>query len=185
MKHSRFIIVISICFILFFFGISVYLYDALQTVLLNTVYQSLGYTLMAVLIFFLLMSTIILIYCIDKSKKKEIKYTSISTLVFMSDNGEVKKELDISERQSVLIGKGEMVDIDLSYFMTEEKAVAAEHAVLNLVDSYWYIEAITENYKVGLRHEYDNTIYKLKYFTPYKLTADDIIYVSDIKIIVR
>ena len=183
MKHSQFIIWINICFSIFFFGMSVYLYEILQTVLLSTAYRSLGHALMVISIFFLCISTAIIIY-ICKPKEPEKKYTSISKLVFVSDIGEVKKELDISDKQSVLMGKGEVADIDLSY-MSEEHVVATEHAVLNLVDNYWYIEAIAENYKVGLRHEYDNTTYKLKNFTPYKLTVNDIIYISDIKMIVK
>jgi|GEM_PF-6578640 len=185
MKYDKFVIWISVCFVIFFFGMSVYLYEALQAVLFNTGYRSLGYTLMALSIFFLTMSTVTIVYIIQKPKEIEKKnISSISNLVFTSDVGEIKKELDISEKQSVLMGKGEMADIDLSY-LVEEHSIATEHAILNFVGHYWYIEAVTENYKVGLRREYDDTTYKLKYFTPYKLTVNDIIYISDIKIIVK
>jgi hypothetical protein len=120
-------------------------------------------------------------------KKQKPKYTGIKKLILTDDEGRNVKAWEIETKTSVLIGKkthDNEVDVDLSD-ASYAALVSKEHAVLNFSDNTWYIEDLGSTNGSGVKRLKDNSKVKLKSGEPFKLCIGDIIYIANLKILVK
>ena len=98
---------------------------------------------------------------------------TISKIVLLSDANEPADEFLLLNRKSAMI-----VRQDFVYISLENDVLVDEYAVINRVDSDWYIERISEKLVVGLRRAGEQYVYKLKPGVFYKMCANDTIYIE-------
>lgn len=117
----------------------------------------------------------------------ENKYTGITKLVLMDEEGINMNEWELKGKKSLLIGKyskNNEVDIDLS---SAEYAslISKQHAVLNFAANNWYIEDIGSCNGVGIKKGNDILKKKIQKDSPYKLDSGDIIYIANTKLFIE
>jgi hypothetical protein len=120
-------------------------------------------------------------------KKQEPKYEGIKKLILKDDDGRNVKIWDIESKTAVLIGKKTReneVDIDLSG-TDYATLVSKEHAVLNFAENCWYIEDLGSTNGSGVHRPKDNSKVKLAIGKPFKLSIGDVIYIANLKILVK
>ena len=110
----------------------------------------------------------------------------ITRFVLMSENGAREKEWYVSGANGFLIGKGTAggeVDIELGDTQYSDY-VSREHAVLNFVKGFWYIEDLSSKSGVGLKKKGKDFALRLKPEVLYKVDVGDVIYISKVRIMV-
>jgi hypothetical protein len=120
-------------------------------------------------------------------KKHETKYDGIKKLILRDDEGRNVKVWDIEAKTAVLIGKktrDNEVDIDLSE-TDYATLVSQQHAVLNFSENFWYIEDLGSTNGSGVLRPKDNSKVRLELGKPFRLCSDDVIYISNLKILVK
>ncbi|HEY8464379.1 MAG TPA: FHA domain-containing protein [Bacillota bacterium] len=119
--------------------------------------------------------------------KYEQKYDGIRKLILKDDDGRNVKVWNIENKTALLVGKKSRdndVDIDLSD--TQYAAlVSKQHAVLNFSGNCWYIEDLGSTNGSGIKRFKDKTRFKLEQGKPYRLNIGDLIYIANIKILVK
>lgn len=118
---------------------------------------------------------------------KRIKRQSdINKLVHLGKDMRPLTEVSLYGRTGIIIGRnttGQLVELDLSNGDGAGE-VAQEHAVLNYAGGAWYLEAVNENHRVGIRKGGDSLVYRVKAMTPYKVGKGDLIFIAHEKIAV-
>jgi membrane protein implicated in regulation of membrane protease activity len=103
----------------------------------------------------------------------------ITRIVLLSEANEPKEEYSLINRTSALIGKRDTV-----YFRSEIDLAVDGYAVINCVDSYWYVERVFEEKSVGLKRAGEQFVYKLRTGINYQLQINDIIYIANERLLV-
>jgi hypothetical protein len=120
-------------------------------------------------------------------KKQEPKYDGIKTLILKDDEGRNVKAWSLEAKTALLIGKktrDNEVDLDLSD-TDYATLVSKEHAVLNFSDQCWYIEDLGSTNGSGVHRPRNNAKVKLEMGQPFKLCSGDVIYIANLKILVK
>ena len=107
---------------------------------------------------------------------------SVNRVVLLSENNAHKREYLLREKRSALIGKGD-ADIDLEG-ADSSPLIAYEHAVMNRVGNDWFVERVSAEGMVGLRHKEGPYIYILKVGICYKLYTYDVLYIENERLLV-
>jgi len=123
--------------------------------------------------------SIIIFSALTMSKKTRSTAQSITRIVLLSEFNAPKEEFSLIDRTSVLIGKRDTV-----YFRSEIDLAVDGYAVVNCVDSYWYVERVFEERSVGLKRAGEQFVYRLKTGMSYKLQINDIIYIGTERLLV-
>lgn len=185
MRNKIFLIIIDVCFILCVSGITVFTYltfrDDIKT-------DSIVFIMLVQNMTFVVLALIALIY-IALSKKEQdapddISVPYVSKLLKLNEAGDIKSEYDLKNKKSLIIGQNEHEENELIYAVVGG-SLKYEYAVLNLEKNYWYIEAISEIWGVGIRKEYDGLFRRLKNDKPCLIGKNDVIEIAGEKIIVR
>ncbi|CAM3808822.1 FHA domain-containing protein [Marinicrinis lubricantis] len=126
------------------------------------------------------------VYLWPKAVKSRTKVSSISKLVLVDEAEHVMKEWQIEDQTSLLIGKSPITDeIDINLIDAEYASlVSRQHAVLNLVDGYWYVEDIQSKNGVGIKKAGQQARRKLEIETPHRVEPGDVIYIANTKLLV-
>jgi len=189
MRNKKFLIFFNICFILVVAGITAataYLYSGggigaeNKFVVVMMVLQN---------IIFIVLSLAVLIYAAaspknEKSAVSAAPAPAVSKLILMGKSGETGTEFNLTDKQSLIIGKDRHSDESLKYAVTDG-SLTHEYAVLNLEKNYWYIEAISDLRNVGIRKDYDSVSRRLKSNMLYLIERNDVIEIAGEKIIVK
>ena len=190
MRNKAFVILIDICIILCAVlcaaGAGVYIYlgedaggaDRLALILLvqNAVFFIAGFT--------------VLIFAAVSKKEEEpepdqkLTVPYISRLMSMKDTGDIKSDYDLVNKKAIIIGKNDLEESGLEYAGMGD-TLKHEYAVMNLEKNYWYIEAVSDVYGVGVRKEHDSVFRRLRTGKPCLMGKNDIIEIAGEKIIVR
>lgn len=126
-------------------------------------------------------------------RRKEKKYgegsgmsNSIQELILLDENEKPIKAWDLSGKVSLLIGRDnpqEPVDIDLEE--CEYSALIDEqHAVLNYCLDAWYVEDLNSHNGIRVRKVDDGLCYRVMKDRPCRLTAGDLIYIANTKLLI-
>lgn len=184
MKNKHFISsCVIVCLELFFLFSAFYLY---QFVLSSVSEISLKHTITFLVVQNLILAVLSLavyLYLIIQDRKK-MSVSPFQSLKIMTYSGELKEEIILIDKQALFIAGKERKEIFVKNIETGYSE-QIEYAVLNLVSGYWYIEAMSKQYPIGLKKENESMVYKLKPEIPYKLSKNDIIYVNASKILVN
>ena len=113
------------------------------------------------------------------SRKTRGSAQSISRIVLLSEFNTPKEEFSLVDRTSVLIGKRDTV-----YFRSEIDLAVDGYAVVNCVESFWYVERVFDERSVGLKRAGEQFVYRLKTGMSYKLQINDIIYIGNERLLV-
>lgn len=112
--------------------------------------------------------------------------SSIQELILLDENEKPIKAWDLSGKVSLLIGRDnpqEQVDVDL-----EECECGAlideQHAVLNYCMDAWYIEDLHSHNGIRVRKSDDGLCYHVIKDRPCRLTAGDLIYIANTKLLI-
>jgi hypothetical protein len=117
---------------------------------------------------------------IEKNKNKK---KSITKLILKDVDNYDLSIWDISQKQTLLIGKGENVDIDLSK-NDFSYLVSRVHGVLNKVNDTWVYEDMESKNGSGI--EKNNGIkQRIESLVPYSLEYGDYLYIGTIKILMN
>lgn len=111
---------------------------------------------------------------------------NINKIILKDEDGYDIKIWDISDKNSVLIGKkNEQNDVDVDFSSHEySHLVSRQHGILNKVDKDWYYEDF--NSKNGSGIEKRNGLKeKIKPMSSYKLEKGDILYIGIIKMLLN
>ena len=129
-----------------------------------------------------------LIYAASRKKQAEpdgnLSFPYVSKLTVLKESGDVKSEYQLANKKAVIIGKSDRDEKELEYSGTGG-ALQYEYAVLNLEKNYWYLEAVSESYGVGIRKEHDSIFRRLRTDKPCLIGRNDIIEIAGERIIVR
>lgn len=112
---------------------------------------------------------------------------NISAILMLNDSGNVIKQWEIQGKVSLLIGKNKKdkdVDIDLSE-SAYDALIYDEHAVLNFAANSWYLEGLHVPSSVSLKKTGDQMRYRITSNRPCKLTAGDIIYIANTRLMIK
>ena len=191
MRNKIFFIVIDICLILCAaacaagIGVLIYLLRGDLISLTNGVF---GIALVALgqnAVFFIA-GVAALIYAASSKARPEADapFPYISKLTVMKDSGEVKSEYPLASKKAIIIGKSDRDETELEYSGTGG-ALKYEYAVLNLEKNYWYLEAVSDSYGVGIRKEHDSVFRRLKTGKSCLIVKNDVIEIAGERIIVR
>ena len=138
---------------------------------------------------------IIYVNKILESKKKELvedfteieknrnKKKNITKLILKDVDDYDLSTWDISQKQTLLIGKGENVDIDLSK-NDFSYLVSRIHGVLNKVNDTWVYEDMESKNGSGIEKN-DGIKQRLNSLVPYSLEYGDYLYIGTIKILMN
>ena len=138
---------------------------------------------------------IIYVNKILESKKKELvkdfteieknrnKKKNITKLILKDVDDYDLSTWDISQKQTLLIGKGENVDIDLSK-NDFSYLVSRIHGVLNKVNDTWVYEDMESKNGSGIEKN-DGIQHRLNSLVPYSLEYGDYLYIGTIKILMN
>ena len=178
MKTKKNVIIwLSVLLLLIFFltALKVYVFTVEIDRLLSNI-------LLVIIMLTIFASSAIIYFLITIIRKPHIPQ-DISKITLLSENDNTiidKHSLDLSDKTSVLICKGEII-----YFRLSEGAAGAEeYAVLNRVEQYWYIENITDARRVGIKRAGEQYVYKLKNNMRYKLQSNDVIYIKKERLLI-
>lgn len=117
---------------------------------------------------------------IEKNKNKK---KSITKLILKDVDNYDLSIWDISQKQTLLIGKGENVDIDLSK-NDFSYLVSRVHGILNKVNDTWVYEDMESKNGSGI--EKNNGIkQRIESLVPYSLEYGDYLYIGTIKILMN
>ena len=117
---------------------------------------------------------------IEKNKNKK---KSITKLILKDVDNYDLSIWDISQKQTLLIGKGENVDIDLSK-NDFSYLVSRIHGVLNKVNDTWVYEDMESKNGSGIEKN-DGIKQRLNSLVPYSLEYGDYLYIGTIKILMN
>ena len=138
---------------------------------------------------------IIYVNKILESKKKELvkdfteieknrnKKKNITKLILKDVDDYDLSTWDISQKQTLLIGKGENVDIELSK-NDFSYLVSRIHGVLNKVNDTWVYEDMESKNGSGIEKN-DGIKQRLNSLVPYSLEYGDYLYIGTIKILMN
>ena len=138
---------------------------------------------------------IIYVNKILESKKKELvkdfteieknrnKKKNLTKLILKDVDDYDLSTWDISQKQTLLIGKGENVDIDLSK-NDFSYLVSRIHGVLNKVNDTWVYEDMESKNGSGIEKN-DGIKQRLNSLVPYSLEYGDYLYIGTIKILMN
>jgi len=121
------------------------------------------------------------------TKVRRERAEPIRRFVLMTRDGEREKEWHCGGMPAFLVGKGSAkreVDIDLGGTQYSDY-ISPEHATLNYVRGYWYIEDLNSRNGVGLKKKGEEYALRLKPFISYKVDNGDIIYIAKTKMLAR
>ncbi|WP_162859595.1 FHA domain-containing protein [Listeria goaensis] len=121
----------------------------------------------------------ILLYNVSKQLPHKI-LPNVKRISLLDIDGKAIKEWHIVGKSGLIIGKSyknQRVDVDLA---DTEYAIliAQEHAVLNFVDGYWYIEDLGSRNGTGVKSKQDSRIKRLGEKETYQIRAGDKIYIA-------
>ncbi|MCL2815618.1 MAG: hypothetical protein FWD23_13540 [Oscillospiraceae bacterium] len=108
----------------------------------------------------------------------------VSKLTVLKESGDIKSEYQLANKKALIIGKSNRDENELEYSGTGG-AFKYEYAVLNLEKNYWYIEAVSESYGVGIKKEHDSIFRRLRTGKPCLMGKNDVIEIAGERIIVR
>ncbi|WP_342415119.1 FHA domain-containing protein [Paenibacillus sp. FSL R10-2782] len=111
----------------------------------------------------------------------------IAKLILMDEEGESIKEWYIEGETSLLIGKTTArseADIDLAG-TDYASLVSVEHAVLNRVNSDWFVEDVDSGNGTGLRPANESVTKKLESGEPYRIYTGDLLYIANTRLLVK
>ncbi|MGF9642334.1 FHA domain-containing protein [Paenibacillus sp. FSL L8-0502] len=111
----------------------------------------------------------------------------IAKLVLIDEEGESIKEWYIEGETSLLIGKTTSrseADIDLAG-TDYASLVSVEHAVLNRVNSDWFVEDVDSDNGTGLRSANESVTKKLESGEPYRIYSGDLLYIANTRLLVK
>ena len=138
------------------------------------------YIIIAQLVVFSVAACSVIIFSIRSLHRKSRGPTQgITRIVLLNEANEPKEEYSLINRTSALIGKRDTV-----YFRSEIDLAVDGYAVINCVDSYWYVERVFEERSVGLKRAGEQFVYKLRTGINYQLQINDIIYISNERLLV-
>jgi hypothetical protein len=175
--HSFWVLVIDFLIIAMFSGAVYYIYFINRDLQIKKA----GLVVCALFLFFFIIKISVFV------KKQEIRYDGIKKLILKDDEGRNVKVWDIETKTAVLIGKktrDNEVDIDLSD-ADYATLVSKQHAVLNFSENCWYVEDLGSTNGSGVRRPKDNSKAKLELGKPFKLCIGDVIYIANLKILVK
>ena len=196
MRNKTFFIVIDLFFIICAAscaaGALVYLYWLSENGL--PIFGSIGAGAVACVVLaqntvFFFAGSVALIYAATKKEEQpepdgSMSFPYVTRLTTMKESGEIKYEYDLSNQKALVIGKGDHEDSGLEY-AGAGGSLKHEYAVLNLEKNYWYIEAISETYGIGMRKEHDSVFRRLRTDKPCLLGKNDVIEIAGERIVVR
>lgn len=137
---------------------------------------------------FISLGYLIILWLKSKDFSPAIKASGITKIVLLTGDGEKEKEWYVKDAPSLLIGKNFQtsgaVDIDLADNQYADY-IDTEHAVINRVDEFWYLEDLDSANGVGIKRYGTSSNFRIKPGKSYKLDIDDIIYIAKIRLIVK
>ena len=121
--------------------------------------------------------------------KEEIVHdeSNISRIVLVNEDNEIIRTWDIGERISFIIGKNS-IDNDVFIDLTGSiysKFIENNHAVLNYAAGKWYIEDLSEKSGISIKKNDDDIKYRIVKDAPCQLKRGDIIFISNIKFLLK
>lgn len=130
---------------------------------------------------FVLIGAIVFFICKNQGDKK--KNVPFHSFIITTSAGKRIREVFLEGKKSLCFVKKSGKD-----FVCEETGKYNSEdlifATLNLYEGNWYIEAMAEDYPVGLRRGEESVVYRLKTAIPYKLCPSDVIYMDSNKILI-
>ena len=192
MRNKIFLIIIDVCFILCAAscaagtGVFAYLLQGDGVSVAEGVYGIALVVLGQNAVFFMAGAAGLIYMAASKKARPEpdapIPY--VSKLTALKESGDVKSEFQLANKKALIIGKSDCDEKELEY-SGSGGALKCEYATLNLEKNYWYIEAISESYGVGIRKEHDSVFRRLKTGKPCLIGKNDVIEIAGERIIVR
>ena len=104
---------------------------------------------------------------------------AISQIIVLSEANTPMDEFSLINRTSALIVKEDFI-----YITVENDLSSTEYAVINRVESYWYIERVSDALNIGLKRAGEQYVYKLKPAMCYRLHKNDVIYIDNGRLLV-
>jgi len=185
-SQIKFILAISIIFILLLTGAFLYFFLGNPQYATNYPIYELFF---AQLVAFSLLALVITIYCIRLlSRKGNDSIPDITKIAMLSQKTNEPLEehtYHLANRTSALVcidNSGKSGAVYLAF--SAGASVSEEYATINRVGGYWYLERLSDERKVALKRVADQYIYNLKPSVPYKLSKDDIIYIENERMLV-
>ena len=194
MRNKTFLIIIDVCFILCVVlcaagaGAFVYLLRGDSISVDEGVFGIACVVLIQNAVFFLA-GVVVLIYAAAQKKARSepdagLSFPYVSKLTVLKESGDVKSEYQLANKKALIIGKSDRDESELEY-SGSGGALKHEYAVLNLEKNYWYIEAVSESYGVGIRKEHDGIFRRLRTGKPCLVGKNDVLEIAGERIIVR
>jgi hypothetical protein len=115
------------------------------------------------------------------------KRDRIVKLVLIDEEGESIKEWYIEGETSLLIGKTTSrseADIDLAG-TDYASLISVEHAVLNRVNSDWFVEDVDSGNGTGLRSANESVTNKLESGEPHRIYTGDLLYIANTRLLIK
>ncbi|OOM75200.1 FHA domain protein [Clostridium puniceum] len=113
--------------------------------------------------------------------------SNISRIVLVNEDNEIIRTWDIGDKISFLIGKNSIdndVFVDLAGSIYS-KFVENNHAVLNYAAGKWYIEDLSEKSGISIKKNNDDIKYRIVKDAPCELKRGDILFISNIKFLLK
>jgi len=169
MKTNKTFLIVLSSSLLVFFLIALNCYAFFQS-------EDLIYNLfLAQLIVFSLAACSILVHSIVLMfRKVQSPIPVISKIVVLTETNVPLNEFSLHDKSSMLVGKSDTI-----YFRLEGDLSSDEYALLNRVESNWYIERLSSELSVSLKRAGEQYIYKLKPKMFYKLQVNDVVFIGN------
>ena len=194
MRNKIFLIIIDVCFILCVVscaagaGVFIYLLKGDSISITEGIYGIALVVLVQNTVFFIAgIAGLIYVAAAKKTRPEpdeNLSFPYVSKLTVLKESGDIKSEYQLANKKALIIGKSDRDETELEY-SGSGGALKYEYATLNLEKNYWYIEAVSESYGVGIRKEHDSVFRRLRTGKPCLIGRNDVIEIAGEKIIVR